>query len=100
MKLRFCRSDATPRLSKTRRDQRRHFFSNILVSMPTSLLAILITRRSILRARLDLQVLALRLASLADSTRQCQNSRYKDGTTKTCSLAFSPVPYRALQSDR
>jgi hypothetical protein len=35
--------------------------------MPTSLLAILITLRSISRARLDLQVLALRLGSLADS---------------------------------
>ena len=29
-----------------------------------------------------------------------KNSRYKDGTTWACSLAFSPVPYRALQSDR
>jgi hypothetical protein len=28
------------------------------------------------------------------------NSRYKDGTTKTCSLVFSLVLYRALQSDR
>ena len=31
---------------------------------------------------------------------QCQSSRYKDGTTKTRSLAFLAVPYRALQSDR
>jgi len=29
-----------------------------------------------------------------------QNSRYKDGTTKRCALAFLAVPYRALQSDR
>jgi hypothetical protein len=29
-----------------------------------------------------------------------QNSRYKDGTTKAGSLAFSSVPYRALQCDR
>src|ERR1700730_13845717 len=29
-----------------------------------------------------------------------QNSRYKDGTTKTCSIALSVVPYRALQCDR
>src|ERR1700676_4568152 len=29
-----------------------------------------------------------------------QNSRYKDGTTWACNLAFSRVPYRALQSDR
>ena len=29
-----------------------------------------------------------------------KNSRYKDGTRWICSLAFSPVPYRALQSDR
>jgi hypothetical protein len=35
--------------------------------MPTFLLAILITLRSIFRARLDLQVLALLLASLTDS---------------------------------
>jgi hypothetical protein len=34
----------------------------------------------------------------SDSLRQ--NSRYKDGTIWACSLAFSPVPYRALQSDR
>ena len=27
-----------------------------------------------------------------------QNSRYKDGTTWACFLAFSPVPYRALQA--
>ena len=27
-------------------------------------------------------------------------SRYKDGTTKACDLAFLAVPYRALQSDR
>jgi hypothetical protein len=30
----------------------------------------------------------------------CQSSRYKDGTTEARSLSFSPVPYRALQSDR
>ena len=30
----------------------------------------------------------------------CQHSRYKDGTTWACSLAFSSVPYTALQSDR
>jgi|GEM_PF-5179863 len=30
----------------------------------------------------------------------CQSSRYKDGSTKARSLPFSPVPYRALQSDR
>jgi hypothetical protein len=29
-----------------------------------------------------------------------QDSRYKDGTTKAGSLAFSSVPYRALQCDR
>src|SRR5260370_34755610 len=29
-----------------------------------------------------------------------KNSRYKDGTTKTGSLVFSHVPYRALRSDR
>jgi hypothetical protein len=29
-----------------------------------------------------------------------QNSRYKDGTTKSCSIVFSVVPYKALQSDR
>ena len=29
-----------------------------------------------------------------------QNSRYKNGTTKACSIVFSVVPYRALQSDR
>src|SRR5271169_947204 len=29
-----------------------------------------------------------------------QNSRYKNGTTKACSIALSVVPYRALQSDR
>lgn len=29
-----------------------------------------------------------------------QNSRYKNGTTKRCALAFLAVPYRALQSDR
>ena len=29
-----------------------------------------------------------------------QNSRYKNGTTKTGSLALLAVPYRALQSDR
>jgi hypothetical protein len=28
------------------------------------------------------------------------NSRYKDGTTKACSIVFSVVPYRALQCDR
>jgi hypothetical protein len=28
-----------------------------------------------------------------------QNSRYKDGTTKACSIGFSVVPYRALQSE-
>src|ERR1700730_7791816 len=28
-----------------------------------------------------------------------QNSRYKNGTTKTCSIALSVVPYRALQCD-
>ena len=30
----------------------------------------------------------------------CQNSRYKDGTTKACAFGFLAVPYRALQSDR
>ena len=29
-----------------------------------------------------------------------QNSRYKNGTTKACSIVFSVVPYRALQCDR
>ena len=29
-----------------------------------------------------------------------QNSRYKNGTTKRCALAFLAIPYRALQSDR
>jgi hypothetical protein len=29
-----------------------------------------------------------------------QNSRYKNGTSKRCALAFLAVPYRALQSDR
>ena len=29
-----------------------------------------------------------------------QNSRYKNGTTKRCALAFLAAPYRALQSDR
>jgi hypothetical protein len=29
-----------------------------------------------------------------------QNSRYKDGTTKACSILLSVVPYRALQCDR
>jgi hypothetical protein len=32
--------------------------------------------------------------------KSCKNSRYKNGTSKTCSLMFSSVPYRALQSDR
>jgi hypothetical protein len=30
----------------------------------------------------------------------CQNSRYKDGTTKARAFGFLAVPYRALQSDR
>jgi hypothetical protein len=29
-----------------------------------------------------------------------ENLRYKDGTTKSHLLAFSPVPYKELQSDR
>jgi hypothetical protein len=38
------------------------------------------------------------ISSSSDSLRQ--NSRYKDGTTNACTLAFPAVPYRALQSDR
>jgi len=29
-----------------------------------------------------------------------QDSQYKDGTTKACSILLSVVPYRALQCDR
>jgi hypothetical protein len=29
-----------------------------------------------------------------------KKSRYKDGTTKACSIVFLNAPYRALQSDR
>jgi hypothetical protein len=36
----------------------------------------------------------------SSSGSQRQNSRYKNGTTKRCALAFLAVPYRALQSDR
>jgi hypothetical protein len=32
--------------------------------------------------------------------KSCKSSRYKNGTTKRCSLLLSFVPYRALQSDR
>jgi hypothetical protein len=52
-------------------------------------LQIILTFRS--QDRQDLPV-------FSDSLRQ--NSRYKDGTTKACTLAFLAVPYRALQSDR
>ena len=40
----------------------------------------------------------LKIDNLPVSGFPCQNSRYKDGAT--WALAFSPVPYRALQSDR
>jgi hypothetical protein len=58
----------TPCLSKTRKDQSRHFFPNILLSMPTSLLALLITLRSILRSRLDLQLEPIRARFLSDGS--------------------------------
>jgi hypothetical protein len=38
--------------------------------------------------------------SLSFPASRAKNSRYKDGTTWACSLAFSAVPYGALQSDR
>jgi len=43
------------------------------------------------------------VAKIAKSTFSrvlVQDSRYKNGTTKSCFLAFFLVPYRALQSDR
>jgi hypothetical protein len=41
-----------------------------------------------------------RFPSFQTSCSKTRGTRYKDGTTKTCSIAFSSVPYRALQSDR
>ena len=43
---------------------------------------------------------AINMTSLTMFGLWFKNSRYKDGTTKACSIVFSVVPYRALQSDR
>ena len=46
------------------------------------------------------RILRINQRTLEKWEQGAQNSRYKDGTNNTCSLVFSLISYRALQSDR